>query len=140
ATERYEESSVREYIESLVESMEDALSVHEGISLLPRVEDFQLPTKKLFPLGIIVNELVTNALKYAFEGREAGTVAIRLERIGPSATLEVRDDGKGLPEGFRIEDSRGFGITLVRMLAEQLGGTFSMESAGGTRAELRFPV
>lgn len=140
ATERYEESSVREYIESLVESMEGALSIPEGIAILPRVDDFQLPTKKLFPLGIIVNELVTNALKYAFEGREAGTVSIRLERSGSSATLEVRDDGKGLPEGFRIEDGRGFGITLVRMLAEQLGGTFSMVSAGGTRAELRFPV
>ena len=140
ATGQYGESSVQEYIESLVESLEGALPIPEGVSILSRVEDFQLPTKKIFPLGIIVNELVTNALKYAFQGGDSGTVTILLERTGPSAVLEIRDDGRGLPEGFRVEDSRGFGITLVRMLSEQLGGELSLESSGGTRAALRFTI
>ena len=131
---------MQEYIESLVESLEGALPIPEGVSILSRVEDFQLPTKKIFPLGIIVNELVTNALKYAFQGGDSGTVTILLERTGPSAVLEIRDDGRGLPEGFRVEDSRGFGITLVRMLSEQLGGELSLESSGGTRAALRFTI
>ncbi len=138
--ERYAESSVKDYIRSLADSLRDALSPKPGIAVNIRVEDFLLAPKMLFSLGIIVNELVTNSIKYAFQGRDRGEVTVSLSREGSDATLEIRDDGKGLPRDFRPEDSGGFGLTLVRMLSEQLRGEFSLESSGGTRAALKFKV
>jgi PAS domain S-box-containing protein len=137
---QYATSSVQGYIESLVVSLSEALAPPPGVSILSAVEDFPLPTEKLFPLGIIVNELVTNAIKYAFPDRDRGNVEVRLSKSGPAATLEIRDDGKGLSRESLSDDAGGFGLTLVRMLSEQLKGEFSIESAGGTRAILRFPV
>jgi PAS domain S-box-containing protein len=138
--EQYATSSVKGYVESLARSLDEALAPPPGVSIQSAVEDFPLPTEKLFPLGIIVNELVTNAIKYAFRGRDRGLVEVRLSRSGPAATLEIRDDGVGLSLDSRPEDGGGFGLTLVRMLSEQLRGEFSLESAGGTRAIMRFPA
>jgi PAS domain S-box-containing protein len=138
--EQYATSSVRGYLESLAVSLSEALAPPPGISILSAVEDFPLPPEKLFPLGIIVNELVTNAIKYAFLGRDHGNVDIRLSKSDSIATLEIRDDGNGLPRESLPENAGGFGLTLVRMLSEQLRGEFSVESAGGTRAILKFPV
>jgi len=136
----YAESSVRGYIESLVLSLDEALSLPPGVELLSAVEDFPLPAGKLFPLGIIVNELVTNSIKYAFQDRDRGRIEVRLSRQGSAAVLEISDDGQGLPASTKAEDSGGFGLALVRMLADQLRGEFSIESEGGTRASLSFPT
>ncbi len=140
ATEGYQETSAKEYVESLMESLEDSLTENTGISLACELEDLLLPPRTLFALGILVNELVTNAVKYAFKDRAGGVVSVRLRKNGSDVRLEVRDDGRGLPEGFRPEDSGGFGLALVRMLAEQLGGEFQLESSGGTRGEVRFRI
>jgi PAS domain S-box-containing protein len=137
---QYAESSVQGYIESLVASLGEALAPPRGILIRAAVEDFPLPTGKLFPLGIIVNELVTNAIKYAFPDRDRGYVEVRLSKSGPVATLEIRDDGVGLSREARPREVDGFGLTLARMLSEQLRGEFSIESDGGTRAVLSFPA
>jgi PAS domain S-box-containing protein len=138
--QQYATSSVKGYIESLAGSLDEALAPPPGVRVLSDAEDFPLPTEKLFPLGIIVNELVTNSIKYAFQGRDRGLVEVRLSKSGSVATLEIRDDGVGLTRESRPENVGGFGLSLVRMLAEQLKGEFSIESAGGTRAILKFPV
>jgi PAS domain S-box-containing protein len=138
--EQYTESSVKDYIESLVLSLSEALVLPPGVVIRSEVEEFPLPTEKLFPLGIIVNELVTNAIKYAFQGRDRGSIEVRLSKSGPAATLEIRDDGRGLSPEPRPAEGCGFGLTLVRMLSEQLRGELSIESSGGTRAILRFPI
>lgn len=112
----------------------------DTIRLEIRLEDFSLIAKKLFPLGIIVNELVTNIMKYAFIGRENGHIRISLDKVDDVATLTIEDDGVGLPEGFDLSTSTGFGLRLVGMLAEQLGGTFSTQSGSGTNSVLVFGV
>jgi PAS domain S-box-containing protein len=137
---QYASSSVQGYIESLVRSLGEAMAPPPGVEIRSGVEDFPLPTEKLFPLGIIVNELVTNSLKYAFQGRDRGTVEVRLSKSGPAATLEIRDDGRGMVPEPRPAEGCGFGLTLVRMLSDQLRGELSIESGGGTRAILRFPI
>jgi two-component sensor histidine kinase len=78
----------------------------------------ELPTALGIPLGFIVNELVTNSAKYA-----KGHIIVR---IGTSATdthsLSISDDGPGLPDGFRVEDSKGLGMKIVTALVQQIGG------------------
>jgi len=110
------------------------------IVLHSSLEPVTVPTKTAAPIGLIVNELLTNAIKYAFPGDRPGAITMTLRDTGPALVLEVTDDGVGLPAGFNPAASRGMGLSLVHALAEQVGGDFTMESTKtGTRCSLRFP-
>jgi len=107
------------------------------ISLSVQVENASMPLDRAVPVGLIVNELVTNSAKYAF-GDNGGIIAISFrvnESLG-EAEVVVEDNGRGVQEAR----PGGFGLRLVDMLADQLGGTFTRENAKkGTRGVLRFP-
>jgi PAS domain S-box-containing protein len=92
------------------------------------------------PLGLIVNELVSNALKHAFRGRSSGKVTVRLEQQAELAELRVSDDGCGLPADFSSERSDSLGLRLVTNLARQLDGELTQTSNGGVTWLLRFPL
>lgn len=77
-------------------------------------------------------------MKYAFCGRTGGLITLAMERIGTRVTLIVQDDGARLPSGFDPASANGFGLSLIRMLSEQLGGSFSMSTGCGTRSVLEF--
>jgi two-component sensor histidine kinase/PAS domain-containing protein len=139
----YEESSVMRYVEGLIDSLRRLFLENTNISIDTRIVDFNLPSETLVPLGIIVNELFTNAVKYAFTDKARGTVEVLLTKRKNRVTLTVQDDGRGLPEGFTIEKPRGLGLTLVRMLCEQLEGSCTIENrrdTGGTRNIVEFDV
>ena len=97
------------------------------------------------PLGIIVNELVSNALKHAFVGRSKGEIRIKLqreeggERIN-SFVLTVSDNGIGIPENINIEDLDSLGMQLVTSLVDQLDGELELKRNGGTDFVMRFKV
>jgi PAS domain S-box-containing protein len=103
------------------------------------LEDFNIPTKILRPLGMIVNEILTNAMKYAFEGRRNGTISIKASSSSGVARIVVGDDGIGLPDRIDFDSSPGFGLTMVRSLSSQLGGSISIERGAGTSFILEFP-
>ena len=92
------------------------------------------------PLGLIVNELVSNALKHAFNGRSSGRVMVRLEQQAELAELCVCDDGAGLPANFSFESTDSLGLRLVNNLARQLDGELTQTSQGGVTWLLRFPL
>ena len=83
------------------------------------------------PLGLIVNELVSNSLKYAYPDGRSGVVELTL-RAGPENqyTLSVRDQGVGLPAGFDVNNTDTLGLHLVNILSAQLGAALSVESNG----------
>lgn len=140
AREDVREVSVPEFLSDIADSVVELFPATVSISLEKRFEVLSLDAKKLFPLGIILNELLTNAMKYAFEGRPAGRIEASLEHRDGRVLFAFRDDGIGLPPGFDPAASRGFGITLVRILSEQPGGTARFESESGTRVTVEFPV
>ena len=111
-----------------------------------RGEGVLLGTDTAVPLGLIVNELLSNAFKYAFANGRPGTVAVALGPDPEAETgryqLSVRDDGPGLPANFAISKASSLGLRLVRSLARQLGGTLSLPAPGGPGAEfvVSFPV
>ena len=101
-----------------------------------------LSIDQAIPLGLALNELVTNSLKYAFpEGRE-GRIDISISAEKPrTACVMVNDDGVGLPDGVDLEGrGGGLGLRIVRMLVEQLQGTLSIENRGGLRVTVRVPM
>jgi len=115
-------------------------SVHKGDTSVMLKTDFEselLPTDRAIPIGLIVNELVTNAVKYAFPGEAKGTVMVTLKRVPGELRLTVADDGQGLDP--RRADS-GLGGRLVDGFARQLGGQVERKSdSQGTTVHLILP-
>jgi two-component sensor histidine kinase len=116
-------------------------SVHKegdtSIVLKTDIESELLPTDRAIPIGLIVNELVTNAVKYAFPGEAKGTVMVTLKRVPGELRLTVADDGRGLDP--RRADS-GLGGRLVDGFAQQLGGQIERQSdSQGTTVHLILP-
>lgn len=124
---------VRSFAEGLAESL---FSVFEAdprrVRLVAQDGELAIDIQRAVPLGLILNELVCNALKHAFPGDRRGEI-----RIGVGdGVLFVADDGVGMPRG---EPAAGaLGLELVRLLAQQLGGTIEIASPPGTRVTLRF--
>jgi PAS domain S-box-containing protein len=101
------------------------------------------PVDTAVPCGLVLNELVSNALKHAFTGRPAGEIAVSLQR-GPDGRvcLRVGDNGVGMPDGFDWRQTRSLGLQLVQMLAAQLSATVQVHSdaGAGTAFDLVFAV
>ncbi|RZA26507.1 MAG: sensor histidine kinase, partial [Proteobacteria bacterium] len=133
------------FIKGLVEDL-DRTSVDglRPVALRVDTESHILDTERAVTLGLVLNELVTNALKYAFPDERHGTIAIRFCRIDECFELVVEDDGIGLPRDHDVEPSsaasRTLGTRLLRGLAAQLRGGFrrSQSPSGGTRCVLSF--
>ena len=98
------------------------------------------------PLGIIVNELVSNSLKHAFIGRDNGEIRIQLHKEESEGnksalfTLTVSDNGVGIPEDLDIEDLDSLGLQLVTSLVDQLDGELELKRNNGTEFIIRFTV
>ena len=135
---------VKDYLEDLIASVLRVFPESATITVDKEISDFPIEAKKAVTLGIILNELMTNAFKYAFVGQNGGALSVSVGRDGPAVTLAVKDNGVGLPTGFNTGalpgESSGFGLTLVGMLAEQLNGIFTIESGEGTTSVVRFSV
>ena len=103
-----------------------------GLELDCEVDSMEVDLELATPLGLILNELVSNACKHGFRGRQAGRVSVRLHREGERLELVVADDGLGLPPGFELNQSASLGLRIVRSLVEQMRGTLSLRQARGT--------
>ena len=127
------------YLEALCRDLIESVQKENGISIALKTDiaSESLPVDRAIPLGLIVNELVTNAVKYAFPSETSGTVAVTLKRIPGELRLTVSDDGKGADP--RRADS-GLGGRLVDTFARQLGGQVEQESGlHGTTVRLILP-
>jgi two-component sensor histidine kinase len=109
-------------------------------------EDILFDTDTAVPLGIIINELVSNSLKHAFPGRDKGEIRIKLRREENESdkstlfTLTVSDNGVGIPENIDIEDLESLGLQLVTTLVDQLDGELELKRGNGTEFTIRFTV
>jgi PAS domain S-box-containing protein len=130
--------SVKLYFPGLIEQIIANFSNADSVRLQVRTEDFELDVDRLQPLGIILNELLTNIMKYAFVGRAGGEIAVGLSLAGGRVTLSVEDDGTGLPDSVDFSHSSGFGLSLVEGLTRQLRGSIRVERSPGTRVILEF--
>ena len=136
----YKDASVEHYLKDLITAIMKIFPEKNRITVLTEINDFTLDINKLFSLGIIVNELITNSMKYGFINKESGIINIKLLKKQNEIILIVQDNGNGLPENFDIDKSAGFGLMLIRMLTEQLNGTFSIENDNGAECIIKFNI
>ena len=130
-----------EYLDALVRELQDTLSSAASPRRLSLVaEPVRLATDQAVSVGVIVNELVTNACKYAYKRGEAGEVRISLGDAGEGLTLTVEDDGPGLVAGAAARGT-GLGGRLITAMATSLNSQVIYDPAhAGVRASLRLPV
>jgi len=93
--------------------------------------NFATNLEKAIPIGLIVNELVTNSLKHAFTNLEQGQINLEISRIDNKYQLSIKDNGKGLPNGKLEENPKSLGLRLVKLFADQLNGALQYSNNGG---------
>jgi len=132
---------VAQYLHVLIESIVNLHARGPSISINESLEAFELSATRLVYLGIIVNELVTNAARHAFAGRSTGSLYVGLTKAGDTGRLIVADDGVGQRGGPSDEQGAdGFGTFLVQLICEELGGGIETVVDGGTRHTIEFQV
>ena len=134
----FDELPVVDYLSSLVDAVAgDFPNAHE-VRIVKELGDFRLRAKTLQLLGIIVNELVTNAMKYAFVGKRDGVLVVSSVIEDGVASLSVADNGNGMPDSIDTGSNYGFGLVLIDAIAKQLEGTVRIEGGSGTKITLAF--
>jgi len=139
-TDNFLTSSVKQYLNSLIDDIVSLFPEKSNIIVEKQIEELSFSPKQLFPIGIILNELLTNIMKYAFAGKKSGKINIVVKLEHQHIMLQIKDNGIGLPKDFDINNSKGFGIMLIGILTKQLEATFTMENKNGTLATLIFPI
>lgn len=129
---------VQEYIEKLIGSLFASYNIEpDKIVLKTDIDAIELDVDTVIPLGLILNELISNALKYAFEGRPKGLLEISLKKIEEGLLLRVRDDGKGIDnDDLNKSNSTSMGHKLVQSFLQKLQATMNIEKNNGTNIEL----
>jgi two-component sensor histidine kinase len=126
------------YLEQLVGFLASSYDV-QGIKTSINAYEITLDIDTAIPLGLIVNELVSNAFKYAFDGSDQGTIEVSITDLEKDGyLLTVADNGKGLPADLDISKSKSLGLKLVNILTRQLKGRLTVKSENGTIFEISF--
>jgi len=116
--------------------MADAFKVDEtDIQIVTELDDIELDFNILIPFALVLNELITNAFKYAFTGRESGELLVSLREKDEKIQLTVRDNGVGLPQGFSLQEAETLGMNIISSLVEQIEGQLTIGSEPGRGAE-----
>ncbi|AUB59987.1 hypothetical protein BK009_04415 [Methanobacterium subterraneum] len=128
-----------DYLRSLTRDIFDTYRTSRGrVQLQMDVSDVKMDVDSAVPLGLIINELVTNSLKYAFPDDQEGTIKINFHLEGDEYVLEVIDDGIGIPDDFDVVKSDSLGMLLVSSLTSQIQGELELISKQGTTFRIKF--
>jgi len=127
------------YLEELVEYLFSTFT-RKNIRYEIDADEIMLDIDSAVPSGIIINELVTNSLKYAFPDGREGLIRLSLRQHKDYVLLEVSDNGIGMPESMNLADSKTLGLELVLALIEQLNASFELNRGNGTRFSIKIPA
>ncbi len=127
------------YLPDLITGIIQTFPNFGHVQIKTEIEDCVMGTNTLVPVGIIINELITNAYKYAFKGIEQGLINISFLKRGDNLfEIIVKDNGKGLPDSIVVGESTGFGLNLVYLLTEQMHGKVEVVRGEGTEFRIKF--
>src|ERR1700754_1915171 len=128
------------YIAELTHYLSESFGVPSNVSIHLQLEKVMLNLSQAIPLGLIINEAVTNALKYAFPNRRTGQITIELKLSDGNIQILIADNGVGMPKLSSSGLPKSLGLDLIRGLTSELQGTVHFESNAGTRILVCFPM
>lgn len=130
---------ISDYITTLTQNLLYSYRVQgESIELKTSFDDVYLNIDQAIPCGLIINELVSNALKYAFKDRDNGEIFVEVKQKGNKITLIVRDNGVGLPKNINLDVSDTLGFQLVHALVDQIDANIIVDRENGTKYLITF--
>lgn len=137
--ENLAEIEMKDYFTNLSDYIRDAFGAEKQITVDIVMHEFQLDVDMAIPIGLIVNELLTNSLKYAFPNGQQGNIEIRLKHVGGMLHLDVIDNGVGMAIKNEVQGS-GFGTRLIELLTKQLDGKMTLNTHKGTSVSFQFQL
>lgn len=137
-TENFGNVNLRQYLKELIKKIANSFNFeNKKIDIDVEVGEFSMPISQALMIGLIINELVINSYKYAFEQRTEGQIRVRFEKKA-KYILRVSDTGSGYSENYNFEKSNTLGLNLVKILSKQLKGDVLFENKNGAYCTLIF--
>jgi two-component sensor histidine kinase len=131
--------NIKDYIIELVNNLMRSYRTDSRVSSVINISDIYINTDTAIPLGLIINEIVSNSLKYAFPRGRSGKISLILKSFNNEKfQMIIEDDGVGLPGEFDLKKTNTLGLQLVSSLVTQLDGEIKVMNANGTRIEINF--
>jgi len=138
-SKKFDKVYFAEYIENLVWDLFYSYSIEKGkIEPILEIEDVKLNIETSVPLGLIITELVSNCLKYAFPCSLNGSLLVSLKNLGEKYELIIKDDGIGFPENIDYKNTDSLGLQLVNSLTDQIDGEIELNTCNGTEFRIIF--
>ncbi len=129
------------YFPELIAGIKSTFPDSGNIEIQTRIDDCVLDSNVLVPVGIVINELITNSFKYAFPGKRTGLIEIAFLKTGDKTfSIIFKDNGTGIPESIVLGESKGFGLNLVHLLTQQMQGRVEIIRGEGTTFKIMFTV
>lgn len=123
--------SMYDYVHELLTYLKTSFDLEKTITFIIQVEEFQLDIIRAIPVGLIINEVVTNSIKYAFPDGKEGIISISLKEQEQEIMLNIQDNGIGLGQDFDLKANNSFGMTLIDGLVKQLDGNLFITNKNG---------
>jgi two-component system, sensor histidine kinase PdtaS len=129
---------VKEYIGNLVQSLSDSYNIsNDKVKININIDDLNLDVDTMIPLGLVLNELVSNSFKYAFKENHPGILNIQLNERNEKLHLKVSDNGTGFPADVDIKSAKSFGLKMIRAFAQKLKATLDIYNNNGAVVEMQ---
>lgn len=126
------------YIDNLAQNLVSSYRVGQKVNVNKNLQRVSIDLDQAIPCGLLVNEVITNSLKYAWGDEGTGNIDISLKKEENTVIIEISDDGKGLPDEFDLIKSDTLGLQLIITLVEQLDGELSVDISNGTKYLIKF--
>jgi two-component sensor histidine kinase len=134
----FSEISIKQYMTDLIYDLVRNFPDGEKVKIENNIEDIILDVNKLQQIGIIINELITNIMKYAFDGIDNMAIKATASLKDNIVTFTLEDNGNSFPESIDFENSTSFGIMLIKGMTKQINGRIQVEKKEGTKIILEF--
>lgn len=138
-TDSLSQVNMPEFVRELTDHLLSSYSLRTSVQTDLHIDDVSLSVTQAIPIGLIINEAVTNSLKYAFPEQPSGMISVTLNAPGPAiCQLTISDNGTGFPDGLDTARSNTLGLLMIRGLSQQLGGKLTIRNENGVRIQLVF--
>jgi two-component sensor histidine kinase len=132
------EVAVKEYLHNIITYLQQSFDTKNDITIEYQIAPVLLNAQQIIPIGLIVNELISNAYKYAFSGISQGQISVTFEEQFNHYYLKISDTGNGLPNDYKEKLKKSLGLQLVQMLVRQLRGQLQIQTQNPTMFEITF--
>lgn len=135
----FSEIDLKDYMQELTNHICSTYIVNDkNITVENNFDDVQLNINQAVPVGLIVNEIMANAIDHGFDRKQSGTIKITMHQIDEKIHIQIKDDGNGLSENVDFQKSEGTGSAIIEALTQQIDGALTVEQDGGLNVKLIF--